>query len=90
MSFQLFACLPELDIQITDLAIVVSADGGLALSMHLTISTNGGRPKEHLTLDNIGLHDIIIDHQFNQFAIRGQQQLSRSFPFHCCSHMSCV
>ena len=47
-------------------------------------------PKESLTLDNIGPHDIIIDHQFNQFAIRGQRQLSRLFIFHCCSHMACA
>ena len=47
-------------------------------------------PKEHPTLDNIGPHDIIIDHQFNRFATRGQQQLSRLFIFHYCSHMPCI
>ena len=46
--------------------------------------------KERPTLENRGPHNIIIDHQFNQFPIRGQRQLSRLFTFHCCSHISCV
>ena len=46
--------------------------------------------KERPTLDNIGPHDIIVDHQFNQFPIRGQQELSRLLTFHYCSHMPCI
>ena len=47
-------------------------------------------PKERPTLDNIGPHDIIIDHQSNSFPIREQRELSRLFTFHYCLHMPCI
>ena len=57
-----------------------------------TMSTHSHKwgPEERPTLDNICPHDIIIDHQFNQFPIRGQRHLSGLFTFHYCSHMPCI
>ena len=47
-------------------------------------------PNESPTLENIGPHDIIVDHQFNRFPTRGQQQLNRLFTFLYSSHIPCI